>query len=225
MDHNLWAAEVTQPLHLGLGRASGAHRVSRGHAMRDRSRDAAGSGSGPRRIHRRPAMRVAGDAPLHRLRGDGCQTGGRPPWTDPAGRHSPSQSVTTPRGRRGGPACRASRSFAHTPSEAFTSANLRFFTRTCVWRNLSKPTTVVQLGRPFERGRRDHHRRQCRHHCPGPLPADPIRAGACHEQRCHDPGGDRTATTCTFAARSTSRHPRRQLRPHRSAAACDRSDP
>ncbi|MFH8612480.1 hypothetical protein ACH4D5_33860 [Streptomyces sp. NPDC018029] len=28
-------------------------------------------------------------------------------------------------------------------------------------------------------GRRDHHRRQRHHHCPGPLP-EPTRAGACH---------------------------------------------
>lgn len=58
----------------------------------------------------------------------------------------------------------------HTPSSWLATGFYSFFTRTCVWRNLSKATTVVQPGRPFERGRRDHHRRQCHHHRPGPLP-------------------------------------------------------
>jgi hypothetical protein len=35
---------------------------------------------------------------------------------------------------------------ANTPGHMIASADSRFFTRTCVWRNLSKATTVVQQG-------------------------------------------------------------------------------
>ncbi len=69
----------------------------------------------------------------------------------------------------------------------------------------------------IERGRRDHHRRQCRHHRPGPLPG-PHRAGACDE-RSHESRGAQA-----LPAGPTSRHPGGQLRTHRPAAPGHRSD-
>ncbi len=45
-----------------------------------------------------------------------------------------------------------SESATYTPMRPKESADLRIFTRTCVWRNLSKPTTVVRLGRTYREG-------------------------------------------------------------------------
>ncbi|GAB1327143.1 hypothetical protein ACE1SV_14820 [Streptomyces sennicomposti] len=47
---------------------------------------------------------------------------------------------------RNGTFCPRGAARAYTPREVIKSGSPRFFTRTCVWRNLSKATTVVPEG-------------------------------------------------------------------------------
>ncbi len=58
--------------------------------------------------------------------------------------HTDSEGPAKPAG--------TSESATYTPMRPKESADLRIFTRTCVWRNLSKPTTVVRLGRTYREG-------------------------------------------------------------------------
>src|SRR6478752_9518749 len=113
-------------------------------------------------------VRGYGNGPAARITGPRLSDSNNGPTATPHGGAAPTAATVMARiagrPRRGpGPSV-----FAHTPGREHTADFYSFFTRTCVWRNLSKATTVVQLGRPFERGRRDRHRRQCHHHCPGP---------------------------------------------------------
>lgn len=175
-DHNFWVAGTIQPLDLGFGCTFGPSACRASQAAR-RQRAAAHEVTGHSRPHGSRGTR-------HLTR----TAAGRPPRMAAARpRRLPSWSeLPVASDRR-----KAARAWAgtqletrpdpaHTPRGEQGTDFYSFFTRTCVWRNLSKATTVVQLGRPFERGRRDHHRRQCHHHCPGPLP-EPTPAGACHE--------------------------------------------
>lgn len=109
---------------------------------------------------RRPSTRTRGNAPRghvrryrERRREERCdsRTGaGRGPdgrddgWQTEA----PAHEVGGPGGEEynSEPLRPSGRGVSHTPGHMIRSGYPRFFTRTCVWRNLSKATTVVQQG-------------------------------------------------------------------------------
>ncbi len=196
----------------GRGSAAGGPRRTR-------------KGRGPARVtlsealpHRSEALPCAEKA--CRRRGGACRSGkGRGRFTragahdgrlSPRAARPPPRETSAVKSTTNGPFARQGRAATNTPRRKNASRNSRFFTRTCVWRNLSKHLPLC-CRETIERGRRDHHRRQCRHHCPGPLPG-PHRAGACDERSRASRGAQ------AFPAGPTSRHPGGQLRTHRPPA-------
>ncbi len=91
-----------------------------------------------------------------------------------------------------------------------------FHSNVCLAQPFESNYRCASQGEHSRRGRRDHHHRQCHHHCPGST-----RPGTRHERRHDIP---RRPTTRTLPAGPASRDPGGQLRAHRPAAQGHRGD-
>lgn len=146
-DHNFWAAAAIQPLDVVIGLHKHAVR-----ACRTRIGMCHTTVPSPRTRGRTPVP--PGHLRRYRERGTEEAWGSRterdrPPTAGtPGGRLWRQPTRSPPRRRRvqQWPLLSARRRVSHTPRRMIATGYLYFFTRTCVWRNLSKATTVVQQG-------------------------------------------------------------------------------
>ncbi len=132
--HNFWAAVNMQPLHVVIAPPFGPNaRVVPGSDV-----PYASSRRGCTGTRRTPHGGGAGSRAARGRMADWAHA-----CAAPARARVPPHRPGTPRGRR---RSRRVTMRSYTPGEVIASGRPRFFTRTCVWRNLSKASTVVQQG-------------------------------------------------------------------------------